>query len=139
MKKRTRIMAWLYSILTAYSLVLLGLVLLNPRGGPHRLAILSNVCVCVVLFPGWVGLLYWRRSAWKVLTILYALIGVSWIVQGPRILLHGIAHKTSLEKTLAGFALYLLWMLASWVFPLLVLLTDRPEGWSSGTENERHA
>jgi len=140
MKTRTRIFAW-FAVVFCVLFALVGIsvvasklfrhssdgggffLALGAKGGGSFHAISAVLAASTMAFlllappVGWVGLLKKRRWAWWLLVIAYA----AWL---------SLTLRMADNVALWGWRAVVLALLLG--LPLLVLLTDRPSGWTSG-------
>ena len=130
MKKRTRVLAWIMLVYSAYGcLVALPMLVFRPLPATWlTIGILS----VVVQLPLWLYLLKWRPWAWWGLTVLYS-IGL--IVEIRKLALtpgywldRGVALPGMAVRTTLGLVFDLVFLI-----PIFFLLTDRPGGWGQGS------
>lgn len=132
-RKRTRVVAWIMLVWSAYGLLSVPFFFLSR----HRLDLWAVVGMAgfTIAFPLWILLLRGRTWAWWGLTILYC--GLALLV------LYGVAFTPSYllarGKTLGPIvAMTVVKLIAGSIsmLPLFFLLTDRPGGWGKVSEAE---
>ena len=129
MKKRTRVVAWIFLVYSAGSCLLFFPVMLMT----HWRNVVPGV-LWSIQWPLWIGLIGHRKWAWRPLATIYIAMFLFMLQHVARLpgfyAAHpGMSHR--LPMVLMGNIGATLVMT---VLPLIILLTDRPSGWRPPTE-----
>lgn len=132
MKKRTRVFAWIFAIGASLGIVRFGssvvtLLIERPKSefygealGWEFLFLMGNL----LLLIGWLDLLDRRVWAWWLLVSVSGLIGAAF---GAGAVVASFLFKGHVAATVSLFVF-------PCILPLLVLLSDRPSGWSQAAD-----
>lgn len=125
LKKRTRVIAWIFMLFSALMFVVACLVAYNRYSDWwwHPAPLLAGL-----QWPVWIGLLRKRSWAWSALMAMQFLLAIIWIGSIGYWLIQ-IASTTNLPVLTVGGGLILIFRITFIVLPFLILATDRPSGW----------
>lgn len=138
MKKRTRVVAWIMLVYSAWFSVFLLLWALPythllPHFVPSSMpsGMLQNILPVCIQVPLWIFLLKRRTWAWWGLTIIYcglALFTLYWVACTPS---YWLARGRTAIIPIVLMTILNLLLRSIFVLPLFFLLTDRPRGWDA--------
>jgi len=135
MKKRTRIIAWIFLSITGCAfcaaIYIFGIAHVFARL-PLRLIV--DMLLWGLQWPFWLYLLRRKAWAWSTLVAVYSLLFARWLYHMGWRMVHGTAYQGThvspiLNLVVSAYALIIV------ILPLWALLTDRPNGWARNTEN----
>ena len=138
MKRRTRLVAFIFSAFSLYYFATAGFLtaglasgaILGSRPVSGNPRLLLWMWAAGLIWPFWWALLKRRPWAWWALTVLYAggmIVEIRKLVLTPGYwLARGLTIPDMAVRTTLGLAFDLIFLL-----PLLFLLTDRPGGWAN--------
>ncbi|MHB1000632.1 MAG: hypothetical protein ACYC27_15435 [Armatimonadota bacterium] len=139
MKKRTRIIAWIYMICTGYTflinIIMYASIITGYSKAPWYLAV--QILMWGFQWPFWIFLLRKQTWAWYVLTIIYAILSIEWIFSIGKWIIDGMPYsKTYTEASIPMIVILagILFSLIIIVLPFWALLTDRPNLWKTNTD-----
>ncbi|MHB0998310.1 MAG: hypothetical protein ACYC27_03610 [Armatimonadota bacterium] len=136
MKKRTRIIAWIFLICTGYTFLIHILTYFGIVFGyskpPWYVAV--RIFMWGFQWPFWILLLRKHAQAWYVLTVIYAILFVEWIFSLERWIVDGMPYPGTYTEASIPMIVILVGVLISLiiiVLPFWTLLTDRPNKWNA--------
>lgn len=129
MKTRTRVVAWVLLIYSAFLCLVSVNTIVSSHWVPYRMLWYA------VQWPFWIVLLRGRGWAWWPLVALYALTAVSGLITIIRIPGAYLAHPSMAPSLAHVLAVYIGCLAIFAGLPLWILLTDRPSGWRQ-SENQ---
>jgi hypothetical protein len=142
MKKRTRVVAWIMLIYSAWVSVLLLLWALPythllPHYIPSSMpkGVLRSILPVCMQLPLWIYLLKNQSWAWWGLTALYS-VGALWMFCRIAYIPHYWLARGKTLGFVVPMVIYGLLFYSIFLCPLFFLLTDRPGGWRKVSEAE---
>lgn len=123
LRRRTRVIAWIFIAVSLYSIPSIILVLVAPH--LRNPQILASLLLSAIEWPFWALLLNRRYWAWWVLVCSCSIpvCWGAWTILSP--------HHQTLHHHMVSPIWGILWYLVLDVLPLWALLTDRPHGHAS--------
>lgn len=136
LKKRTRIIAWIYMVISVYSFLCILQMICRMHSSAFPWYATAQAFLWGNQWPFWIGLLKRQSWAWSALVSGYFLISLSWAYSIGDSLIHGgpkMGPHISAVTSGLGWAC----VLAVVVLPIWALATDRPSGWHGGSDNRQ--
>lgn len=126
MKKRTRVIAWIYLAVTGYAIWAGVIMFLGLAHGYSVLPwyMVARMLLPVVECPLWLLLLRQRVWVWLPLVVIYSFLSAEWLYIVVRWYMYWRPHPSPLLELTGLYTLVIV------ILPLWALLTDRPGAWN---------
>lgn len=129
MKKRTRIVAWVFMVIGACASLMYLSVLRQNRG---EIAVAGYGRVWALQLPLWICFL--KKFAWAraILIGIFSIISVVCLIESVGMISDELARRLPFLTVAAESGTMLAVLTLTGVLPLWILLTDKPSGWQKG-------
>lgn len=128
MLKRTHITAWVFMAISAYAFLFLLLFIFQAHNALGKY-LLWQTMLWALQWPCWIGLLKKRKQSWAALVIIFALIGLGWILKLVQTLVYFPSNSELHPSLMVNLVSILATLLLESGLPLWILLTDKPSQW----------